>query len=301
MELRHLRYFVAVAEERHFGRAAERLFLSQPPLSQQIQQLERELGVTLLARTNRRVELTDAGRAFLEDAREILARVDRAAERARRTARGEAGWIGVGFVGSAIYDVLPEVLRTFRARYPAVELVLLELLGDEQSEALREGRIHVGFSRLLPPEVGLHRETVARATLVAAVPEVHPLAERPVLTLAEVAQEPLVLYPRLTQSSYAEQMLALFRDAGLKPRVAQETGEMQTAVSLVAAGIGVALVPATVRNLGREGVAYRPLASPDPPTVELTMAYREGDPSPVLPHFLDVVREVIRNHPAGVS
>lgn len=290
MELRHLRYFVAVAEELHFGRAAQRLFMAQPPLSQQILQLEREIGTALFARTNRRVELTPAGQVFLQEAREILARVDHAVLTAQRASRGEAGWLGVGFVASATYDVLPVILRRFRERFPEVELVLTELLGTEQGTALRENRIHVGFARLPSDVEGIVLETVAQNSLMVALPTTHRLAEQETLALHDLAEEPFILFPRQPESNYADYIIRLCASAGFTPNIVQKTGEMQTAVSLVYAGIGVAIVPASVQNLRREGVVYRPFAEPVP-TIALTMCYRRHDPSPILPHFLAIARE----------
>jgi DNA-binding transcriptional LysR family regulator len=295
MELRHLRYFVAVAEELHFGRAAQRLYMAQPPLSQQIRQLEREIGVTLLARNNRNVALTAAGQAFLADARAILARVEEATIHAQRVSRGEAGWLGIGFVGSAMYDLLPAVLREFRGRCPDVELELLELLGGQQEEALRDGRIHVGFARLTGDADGLIRETIVREPLIVALPAEHPLAAaRKAIPLASLAGEPFILYPQ--QSSYADTILRLCNDAGFDPTVVQKTGEVQTAVGLVAAGIGVTLVPAAVQNLRREGVVYRAVIEPIP-GIEMTMTYRSGEKSAILSGFLETVREAVRNRP----
>ena len=292
MELRHLRYFVAVAEELHFGRAAERLFMAQPPLSQQIRQLETEIGVVLFTRTNRRVQLTSAGAVFLTETRAILAQVKTAVRKAQRADRGEAGWLGVGFVASSTYDVLPDILRTFREHYPDIELELLEMLGNEQDEALRAKRIHIGFSRLPSPGEGIIHEAVMEEDLIVAVPSSHALAHRSVLNLTDLAGEPFILFPHRPLSSYAEHILRICQDAGFSPRIVQETGEMQTAVSLVAAGIGVAIVPESVRNLMRAGVVYRTFAAPTP-RIELTMLYRKDDPSPVLPHFLQTVRDVV--------
>jgi DNA-binding transcriptional LysR family regulator len=294
VELRHLRYFVAVAEELHFGRAAERLFMAQPPLSQQIRQLEREVGTLLLERTHRRVQLTAAGQVFLEEAREILARVDQAVLNAQRASRGESGWFSVGFVASATYDVLPAILRRFRERYPDVELVLLELQGMEQWQALRDKRIHVGFARLPAQEEGIILETVAQDALMVALPAAHPLARQKTLPLPALTAEPFILFPQQPESNYAEYIIRLCEAAGFTPRIVQKTGELQTAVSLVDAGIGVAIVPASVQNLRREGVVYRPLMEPAP-TVALTMGYREHDPSPILPHFLHIAREMARH------
>jgi DNA-binding transcriptional LysR family regulator len=292
MELRHLRYFVAVAEELHFGRAAERLFIAQPPLSQQIQQLERELGVTLFQRTSRRVQLTPAGEGFLRDARRLLAGLDEAAEGARRAARGETGWLGIGFAASATYDLLPAVLRDFRARFPDVSLSLAELNAAEQARALHERAIHVGFARPSVEDPEAVVGAVLREPFLAALPAAHPLAGASPLPLSALASEPFVSFPEQPRPSYA----ALVRDAcagaGFAPRVVQEVREMQTALSLVAAGLGVALLPDSVRHLRRDGVAYRALAHPAPRT-ELAVVSRRDDPSPALANFLGIVRDQV--------
>ena len=291
MELRHLRYFVTVAEDLHFGRAAERLFIAQPPLSQQIQQLERELGVALLARTSRRVRLTAAGEAFLADARQILARVEGATQTAQRAARGEIGTLSIGFVASATYEVLPDVLHRFRELAPEVQLLLYELNAAEQAQALRGGKINVGFARPAIQDAGWVAEPVAREPFVVALPARHPLAAAPVVSLAALTPEPFILFPPDPKPSYADLVQALCARAGFAPSVAQEVREMQTAISLVAAGMGVALVPASVQNLRRRGVVYRPLAEASA-TTELSVVYRADDPSAVLPIFLQTVREV---------
>lgn len=289
MELRHLRYFVAVADELHFGRAAEKLFIAQPALSQQIQQLERELGVQLLTRSSRRVALTAAGVVFLADARAILARIAAAAESVRRADRGELGRLGVGFVASATYAVLPDVLRRFREGFPEVELMLYELTAAEQAEALREGTINIGFARPFLEDPALIVEPVARESFVVALPEGHALAAQSNVALSDLAPEPFILFPASPKPSYADTVYALCEGAGFAPQVAQEVREMQTAVSLIAAGIGISLVPASVQNLRRQGVVYRPLTDPTPLT-ELVLAYRRDDSSPVLQVFLETVR-----------
>ncbi len=298
MELRHLRYFIAVADELHFGRAAERLCISQPPLSQQIQQLERELGFRLFDRTQRRVELTAAGGLFLVEAREILANLEKAVAAGRRVARGEVGWLGIGFVGTATYKFLPAVLSAFRARYPDVELVLRELVSARQSQALRERRIHVGLARPAIREEGIVSEVVLREPLVAALPEAHHLAKRARLSLADLAAEPFILFPPMPKPSYADFVVSMCEEAGFTPRVAQETAEIHTAISLVAAGLGVTLVPASVQSAHREGIAYRRFEEPQPMT-ELAVAHRAGDASPVLIAFLAVVRAAVAASRAG--
>lgn len=289
MELRHLRYYVAVAEELHFHRAAERLHISQPPLSQQIRALESELGVTLLERNRRSVALTAAGAVFLREAREILAAVDAATEAARSVARGEAGRLALGFVGSAMHGALPGVLRAHRRAFPQVQLVLTELPTAGQLEALRAGRIDVGVIRPPVREPGLALETIATEPVVVALPEDHRLAGRAEVGLAELVEEPFVLLARREAPGLHESLAQAMADAGGVPRVVQEAREMQTVVGLVAAGLGVSLVPASVGADEHHGVAYRPVAG-SAPTVELALAWRPEDRSPVLAAFLATAR-----------
>lgn len=290
MELRHLRYFVAVAEELHFGRAAERLFIAQPPLSQQIQQLERELGVALFLRTSRRVQLTPAGDVFLSEARQILTGLENAVQAARRAARGETGWLGIGFAASATYDLLPAVLHDFRARFPEIALSLMELNAAEQVLALLDRSIHVGFARPYVELPEVSAAAVLREPFLVALPEAHRLASLPELSLAELSKEAFVSFPEQPSPSYAQAVRAACESAGFTPHVVQEVREMQTAISLVAAGLGIALLPASVQHLHRDGVVYRALREPAPRT-ELAVVSRKDDPSPVLQNFLAVVRE----------
>lgn len=293
MELRHLRYFVTVAEELHFGRAAARLFIAQPPLSQQIQQLERELGVLLFARTSRRVQLTPAGDAFLLDARQILSSVAQAAEGAKRAARGETGWLGIGFAASATYDLLPAVLHDFRALFPDVSLSLQELNAVEQAQALQDKSIHVGFARPYAPHPDAVIGAVLREPFLAALPETHPLIHQMTLPLSALTDQPFISFPELPKPSYAEAVRLACESAGFTPHVVQEVREMQTALSLVAADFGIALLPASVRHLHRDGVVYRPLTEPAPRT-ELAVVSRLDDPSPVLQNFLAIVQVQVR-------
>jgi DNA-binding transcriptional LysR family regulator len=292
MELRHLRYFVAVAEELHFGRAAERLFIAQPPLSQQIQQLERELGVSLFQRTSRRVQLTPAGEAFLPEARQVLSGLETAATVARRAARGETGWLGIGFAASATYDLLPSVLHDFRERFPEIALSLRELNAAEQALALHDRSIHVGFARPYVEQPEMRVEAVLREPFLVALPESHPLARQSDLALSQLANAPFVSFPEQPLPSYAEVVRTVCEAAGFTPHVVQEVREMQTAISLVAAGLGIALLPASVQHLHRDGVVYCPLREPAPRT-ELAVVSRQDDPSPVLQNFLVVVREQV--------
>ena len=298
MELRHLRYFVAVAEELHFGRAAARLFIAQPPLSQQIQQLERELGVMLFQRTSRRVQLTPAGESFLTGVRQTLDALDAAVHSTRRAARGETGWLGIGFAASATYDLLPAVLHDFRERYPDVALSLMELNAVEQSAALRDRSIHVGFARPHADEADVVVEAVLREPFLVALPDAHPLAGRSELSLAMLAEEPFVSFPEKPLPSYAQIVRAVCEGVGFAPRVVQEVREMQTAISLVAAGLGIALLPASVHHLHRDGVVYRPLPDSAPRT-ELAVVTRKEDAPPALHNFLGIVREQVRRRDGG--
>lgn len=296
MELRHLRYFVAVAEELHFSRAALRLHIAQPPLSQQIRQLEAELGVTLLNRTKRHVELTVPGQAFLTEARRALAQAERAVRTAQRASRGEIGHLAIGFVPSADLDILPRTLRVWGARFPQVELELLALLPAQQVTALRERRIQVGILRLPIDEAELTIEPIQREPLVAALSERHPLARRARVRVADLRADPMILFPRRAAPDYYDALVGVCRRAGFTPRVSHETPSIQTNLALVAAGFGVTLLPAAIRNLQRAGVVYRPLTPPIP-HVEMAAAYRRGDEGPALSAFLEVLRQTTSGGP----
>ena len=285
MELRHLRYFVAVAEELHFRRAAERLHMSQPPLSQQIRQLEQEVGAQLLLRDQHRVELTASGAAFLERAREILDAVEAAALEARRVQRGEVGRLAIGFVGSAMYSVVPEILQAFRERHGDVALRLHELGTTEQLRQLESGRLDVGFMRPQRARPGLEIESIHEERVVVALPDRHPLAAQPRIHIADLTGEPVVL---LTRAGSPGLRTAL-EPVTDEDSIIQEVAEMQTLIGLVAAGVGISLVPESVRGMQRRGVSYRELAE-DAPTVALAVAHRAGDDSPVLDAFLRLVR-----------
>lgn len=289
MELRHLRYFVALAEALHFRRAAERLSIAQPALSQQIQQLERELGVQLLERTQRRVALTEAGTVFLERARLTLSEAAEAVRLARLAGRGEVGHLGVGAVTSALYGVFPDVVREFRQRYPDVHLTLHELPGNEQTRALRAGRIQVSFLRPPIEEDDIAVRVITREPWVVALPTTHRFAGRPRLSLRSLAAEPFISFPRELAPVLYDRVIAMCQRAGFSPHIVQEA-QMQTIVSLVAAGTGVALVPATLQNLSRKGLVYKPLSGVSS-KLELGVAWRRDDRSPLLAAFLAVVRE----------
>ncbi|MFB9263688.1 LysR substrate-binding domain-containing protein [Bradyrhizobium erythrophlei] len=283
MELRHLRYFVAIGEELNFTRAAERLHIAQPPLSQQIRQLEEELGVTLLQRNSRPVRLTEAGELFLTRARTLLQSLEAAVADVRRIGRGQAGKLAVGFVGSAMFAGLPDIIGAYRDACPDVELVLDEMLAADIAEALRRRQIDVGFARPpLPPEPGFAQRLILEEPYVAALPRAHPLAARSEIALAKLSDDAFVLYPAQPEPSVTALIVAACQAAGFTPRIAQEVLHLQTAIGLVAASVGVSLVPqgAARAQTGR-GVAYVPLAAPTV-MAPLTIIWREEDVSPAL-------------------
>ncbi|MFP3505370.1 LysR substrate-binding domain-containing protein [Burkholderia sp. SIMBA_062] len=289
-DLRQWRYFVTVADERHFGRAAERLSMTQPPLSQAIRALEDALGVALFVRTKRSVALTAVGAALLPDVRRLLASADALPP----LARGEAGSLSLAFVSTADYGLLPSLLRAFGARHPQVRLQLAEATSDVQIDELVAGRIDAGL--VIPPvpprhAAGLSYLPVVREPLVVAMPAAAApgVPEDEPVHLADLAALPLVIFPRRLAPGFYDIITGCYGAAGETPHIGQEAIQMQTIVSLVSAGMGVALVPQSLRNLRRTGVVYRPLAG-DAPVVETGLVWRTGDVSPVLAGFIDVVR-----------
>ncbi len=290
MELRHLRYFVTVAEELHFGRAAERLSIVQPSLSQQIQQLEKELGFPLLYRTKRSVELTDAGKVFLVEAKRVLTQVQEAKRAAQRASRGEVGRLVVGYISSSTYDLLPLMLRVYRERFPAVEVGLRELTTQEQVRALEEEYIHVGLLRLPINAPLVKVEVVRREPIVCVLPEEHPLASHERIAVSLLADEPFVLQSSHRGGGYYIQLMKLCLSSGFTPNVVQEVTEMHTIVSLVAAGMGVSLVPLSARNIRSQGVVYRELEGP-PALTEMAVAWLRYSRSTLVQNFLAVARE----------
>jgi DNA-binding transcriptional LysR family regulator len=296
VELRHLRYFVAVAEERHFGRAAERLHMAQPPLSQQIRRLETELGVTLLYRTTRSVEVAPAGEVLLTRAKEVLAAVDGAIEDTRRAARGEFGHLAIGFTGSATYALLPRLAAALRGALPGVVLDLRgELLTPAQVGGLLDGTLDLGVLRPPVRERSLSVEVVRSDALIAVLPKAHRLAAADAVPLEELADEPFVVYPSHFRSVTHDAVEETCAAHGFLPRVALEVSETSTLVSFVAAGFGVSLVPGSVRHMTVEGAVYRPLAG-DAATVELALAWRRDDVTPMLERALEIIRADLRSH-----
>lgn len=290
MELRHLRYFTTVAAEGSFSRAAEKLHIAQPPLSRQIQQLEDELGVRLLDR-GRPITLTEPGRYLFEQARQILQRVDDMRSMTKRIAKGLVLQFNIGFVASTLYDALPELIRRFRITVPGVEVQLLEMTTIEQVAALKDGRIDVGFGRLRFDDEMITRKVIREERLCLATPVGHPLANREEpLRLRDAAHEPLIIYPKAPRPSYADQVIAFYRDAGVEPNIAVEARELQTALGFVASGGGVCVVPASVKRLGRDDVSYVDLDEPKMVT-PIIMSYRKNDSSRLLQQLVTLVRQ----------
>lgn len=296
LELRHLRYYAAVARELSFSRAAEQLHIAQPPLSRQIRTLEDELGAELIDRGSRPLRLTPAGRFFQTQALLMLDRMAEIQVATARIAGGKRTWYGLGFVPSTLYGALPEVIRRFREAQPAVELSLFEMTTVQQIDALKAGRIDVGFGRLQIDDDAVIGELVREEPVVAALPANHRLLKHKQLTLAKLAAEPLLLYPAKPRPSYADQVLEIFRSRGLKPTIALETNEVQTAIGLVVAGLGYALVPKSVQALERAGVVYRPL-SDEGVTTPIVMNRRRDDES----ELTTFIRAMVHSLPTSIE
>ena len=290
IELRHLRYFLVVAEELHFSRAAERLHIAQPPLSQMIHRLEHELGVTLFHRTKRHVALTEAGVIFCEEAKRTLTQAEYAIHSVRRANKGELGRLVVGFIGSAAYSVLPPIVRRFREQYPDVNLTLQELSTVQQIRALHDASLQVGLLRPFKPDLQLKCKVVLRESLVIALPEHHRLSQHGKIAMRLLADEPFIVFPRSLAPELYDQVISLCQRARFTPRIVQEAMQLPTVVSLVAAGIGVAVIPASLQNIGRTGVRYRTIRETTP-KAELAVAWRPERLSPLAQSFLGVVTE----------
>ena len=292
MELRQLQYFLAVAEELSFVRAAERLQIAQPPLSRQIRQLEQEIGVELFRRTKRRVELTEAGEAFVIEARQILAQIEQGIRVAQRASRGEIGRLVVGFEGSSTYDVIPMSLKIYRERFPAVELVVYAMTTEEQIEALLERHIDLGFVVSPLNDSRLAIETILSESLLLALPENHPFASQSEVQVQQLESEPFITFQRDRGCGLYDRVIAVCQSAGFSPRVIQEADEMQVILGFVAAELGITLLSASVVNFQRPGVVYRRLQSAAP-KLSLALAWRRNEPSAIRQAFVEVVRECL--------
>ncbi|MDE1184741.1 LysR family transcriptional regulator [Paraburkholderia sp.] len=288
MELRHLRYFIAVAEECNFTRAAKRLHIAQPPLSRQIQQLEEMLGVQLFERNARPLKLTDTGRFFYVHAVQLLAQTAELESMTKRVGKIERS-MSVGFVGSTLYGMLPKIIRRFRAENAAVELSLHEMSTMDQIQALKEGRIDVGFGRIRHEDPRIRRVVLREERMIVALPLGHPLSvAKPVLSLHELTSETLIIFPKAPRPSYADQVLAAYHDRGLKPLRIYETRELQIALGLVGAGEGISIVPSSVHGLKRDDVTYCELDDPNLVS-PIIMSMRMLDESEDLRTMLDLI------------
>ncbi len=294
MDLRHLRYFVAVAEELHFGRAAERLNMAQPPLSQAIRQLEAELGVELLHRTTRRVDLTDAGRGYLARARRILGEVAEAAHEARRVAAGVVGHLAIGCVGSATYSLLPALSRGLSRELPGVDFSFRgEMLVPDQAAALRTGEIDLALLRPPIADLALTVLPLRRDRLIVAAPADHPVAALRQVSVTDLRDTDLIVHSADRRSVMYDVVLRLLRDADVEPRIRHEVGETSTLVTLVAGGLGVAVVPEPVTALALDGVVFRPLVRPAA-SVDLAIGHRTDRTEPHLTRAVSVVQQIVR-------
>jgi DNA-binding transcriptional LysR family regulator len=291
MELRHLRYFVAVAEERNFTRAAERLHIAQPPLSRQMQQLEETLGVELIEKGSRPLRLTEAGQFFLAHARPLLDQVHDLKTMTRRVGKLERT-LSVGFVASTLYGLLPDIIRRYRERHPEVEVTLHEMTTIEQLKALKEGTIDVGFGRLKSEDPSIRRILLREERMVLGVWPGHRLAGREGgVRLMELVHEPLLVYPKAPRPSFADQVLAAFNEANLTPDHVTEVRELQIAMGLVAAGQGIAIVPESVQGMHHRHVVYRSIDDKHAFS-PILFSVRHMDRSPELQNMLAAVYSI---------
>lgn len=286
MEFRQLQYFLAVAEELNFSRAAERLRITQPPLSLQIQNLEKELGIPLFYRNNRHVELTDSGKVFFDEIRKIFNHLNLAVEIAQRTHHGEIGKLTVGFVGSATYDILPSVLREFRSLYPDVQVQLLEMSTPTQIEALLQEEIDVGVLRPPVRNNAICTQIISTASCVLAVPRQHPLVKRKNISLTDLNPYPFVILSRKTWAGLYDEIIGL-----CNPIIQQEALEFQTVIGLVAAGLGIAVVPQSAMNLHTQDVVYLDLKG-QLPVASMGISWRQNNPSSLVKIFVEMAMEM---------
>ena len=292
MELRYLLYFATVAEQRSFTRAAGKLRIAQPAISQQIRTLEEELGVKLLLRTKRSVRLTAAGQVFLREAKDILNRVEQSRAHVRQAAQGATGTLAIGCFGWTTSLFLPELIHAYRTRYPAVRITLDELLPRDQLDALEAGRIDVGFTRSLPKTKASRflQERVYRDRVVAALPARHALAGSREISLEQLADEDWVFLTRRSSPEVVDEFTLLCANAGFSPRIINEATRVQTVFTMIAAGIGVSVTPSYIRRFNPPGVTFVPIR-PEPPPIDLVVARPPGEPPPTVAAFLEMLRQ----------
>ncbi|MGH1277774.1 LysR substrate-binding domain-containing protein [Bacillus basilensis] len=289
MDIRKMKYFITVAEELNFSRAAERLMMAQPPLSQEIRKLEEELGVQLLHRTKRVVELTGAGKIFLEGARQTLLQVDRTIKETQLADEGKIGHLIIGFVDST--ETVIDILKTFRERFPKIQLILREMTTDQQIKALYEKQIHIGFIRSMQNNEILSSEVCSEERLKLVLHHDHPLVSLPNISIKALVDEPFVLFPRHFGTNFYDLIISYFWEHGVSLNIVQEAIQMQTIVNLVAAGMGISVVPSSVESYKKSGVIYKEIQE-NTPIINLYAGWRQDEKSVVLENFLAVVREV---------
>ncbi|MBN8649516.1 MAG: LysR family transcriptional regulator [Caulobacterales bacterium] len=291
MELRHLKYFVAVAKEGNIGRASNILNISQPPLTRQIQQLEQDIGVRLFNRSVKGVELTDAGKTLFDEAVNILSLVDVAISRTRRAAEGIIGRLDVAIFGSGVFEIAPRLLLRFRNNFPDVQIVLHTMNKGEQIEALRQRRINIGFNRLIPSLPDIGTKIVAVEKVVVGVHTSNPLAQKDEISFHDLASEPLVLFPDATRPNFADFITSQFHKLGIVPHVAQVVGDAATGIALVASGFGVCFVPESATSFEATGVKYVSLKESPPISIDISCMFLKEDKSPILNAFLKTLDE----------
>ena len=291
MELRHLRYFVAVAEQLHFRHAAELVHVAQPALSQQIRQLEEEIGVTLFERSHHKVQLTPAGKAFYENAQRILNQTTQAVEQARKVEYGDAGTIRIGFVSTAAIAILPEAMKKLQAQVPMAEVELKELAAGEQIDGLYRDLIDIGFLHSQLTEDVLETMVVARERLIAAVPASCKLARERRVDIRDLASWTAILPARHGSAGFYEHVRMAYQAAGVLPERVHHTRLLQTGLLLVGAGVGVSLVPESFKSIHVKGIVYKDLRV-EPPLCELVAAWRRDNSSPLLKRFIHSLRSI---------
>lgn len=293
MELRHLRYFIAVAEELHFGRAAERLQISQPPLSLQIKQLETNLGVLLFRRTRQRVELTTAGKSFLKNSYNIIKLIEKACEESKSVDRGESGQLILAFTGAIGFELLPTILRTYQDKYPDVNIILKQLTTSDQIEAFHKNEIDVGLVVMPVLNESLNIELLHEEPFIVVLPRTHHLAQdRDTINIASLVNEKFIMTPRKSGEGYYDSIISLCHSAGFSPKKTQEADELHTAVSFVASGMGIAILPSSIQFVKNEDIAYFPLEN-NTSSYKTGIAWNKTEDSPTVLNFISFLNEII--------
>ena len=291
LELRHFRYFIAVAEELHFGRAAKRLFMTQPPLSMQIRQLEESVGVNLFVRDSRPIELTSAGEVLLVHARSVLEQADSALHKARLTARGESGYLTIAVTSASVLSMLPRLIASFKQRYPEVAIDVKEMVSRQQISALAQSEINLGLVRPPIDNPEIDSLVVQVEPIVVAIPRKHHLADLAKIPLDAFHQAPFILFDRESATYFNSLANNLFSAHNIKPIFIQSATQLHTVLALVSAGLGLALVPEAAARIQLEDIVLRPLDMTSPPLAELCLAWNKNDRNPTINSFLDLVKD----------